>query len=208
MDRDHTKDLEFTMTDMQQNPDLNDSRAWLKQYDQKLYESVLNIFGKDEPTFYDADTVRRMGLVGIDGFYFNVVQSGDPNLPFALPEKHSLGVMIVTGHASRVGGSIAGIIYKQALDAIPEGGRLNTILFYNNLRVDLQALVKLGDLNKHPSMGAQVIVGAKMSGFLKAVVTFVERFANRDDILRVDEGGFEDGLQKLEQYFKTYQLKT
>lgn len=181
------------------------SSDWLKDYDSDLYNIVTAMMGVEDPTYYNRDAVERLQSLGMTGFYFNAVDAGTSHAPDWLPQGHRLATMIITGRVIRSAANITSPIYEAALNATPNGGKMHSILYYKDVVVDVQSLVSLGNLNKHRAMGAQVIVGSPTTGFLKAVTTFVSRFAGRDDIIQLDSGTWDDGLGEIQKLLQAQQ---
>jgi len=171
--------------------------AWLEDYNDELNAKVMALFGSGDSSYYEQETLDKLAGFGVTGFYFNSVDAGTDNAPDWLPAGHRLATQILTGRVTRSATSITADLYEKALDGTAQGGKMHTILYYKDVVVDFQSLVNLGNLNKHVAMGTQVILGSPTTGFLKAVTTFVSRFAGRNDIVQMDKGTWDDGLEEV-----------
>lgn len=182
---------------------MTDITQWLQEYDENLYNVTMGYFGP--PTLYDETTLEKLNKIGMTGFYFGFVDAGQDNAPDWLPADDRLATMIITGKVSRGTAKITTEVYEAALEGVQAGGKMHSILQFKDTVVDVQSLISLGNLNKHPAMGTQAIIGSPTTGFLKAVTTFVSRFASRDDIIQLDDADWTDGLEAIQDYITQQQ---
>ncbi len=175
------------------------THAWLKDYDSSLYNNVMAVMGTDNSPYYDESVLERLQRYGVTGYYFNTIDGSSETAPNWLPDNHRFATMILTGRVARSSTGVTNSMYEQALNGTPQGGKMHTLLYFKDVVVDFQSLVNLGTLNKHPAMGAQIIIGSPATGFLKAVTTFVSRFAGRDDIVQIDNGNWTDGIEAMQR---------
>ena len=176
---------------------------WFKEYNADLFEQVTAVMGDQPSTYYDDEFLLKLKQVGVSGFYFNSIDGGSDIAPDWLPKNERFGVLILTGTATRTSANYVSQIYETALNGVPEGSKMHTILYFKDAKIEFQSLFSLGNLNKHPAMGAQAIVGSPTTGFLKAVTEFVSRYAGRDDIFQLDKGDWAGGLKAIEQHVRT-----
>lgn len=175
---------------------------WIKDYNSDLYTQVTAVMGDQHPAYYDDEFLSKLHQVGVTGFYFNSISGGSDNAPEWLPKNQRLGALILTGTATRTSANFISQVYETALNSVEQGGKLHTILYFKDAKIEFQSLFSLGNLNKHRAMGAQAIVGSPTTGFLKAVTEFVSRYAGRDDIFQFDKGEWDNGLKAIEQHVR------
>jgi|GEM_PF-1807308 len=175
---------------------------WLKDYDSDLFSQVTAVMGDQPSPYYDDELISKLKQVGVTGFYFNSVHGDSELAPDWLPKSDRLGVLILKGTATRTSANFISQMYETALNSVAKGGKMHTILYFKDAKIEFQSLFSLGNLNKHASMGAQAIVGSPTTGFLKAVTEFVSRYAGRDDIFQFDKGEWENGLKAIEQHVR------
>lgn len=176
--------------------------AWLNDYDSELYNKVTALMGEGESPYYDQALLDRLQTMSVTGYYFNTVDGSVDTAPEWLPDNHRLATMILTGKIIRSATNLTNSMYEDALNGTPEGGKMHTILYFKDVVVDFQSLINLGNLNKHRAMGIQVILGSPTAGFLKAVTTFVSRFAGRNDIVQLDNGSWDDSIAQIQRLLK------
>jgi hypothetical protein len=173
-------------------------------YNLQIGNQVEEIFGSEDPIYYQDGFLRQLAKNGMKHFYINTLASDAPAMPIKIPSGDYLGLMITVGHSSRPTSILLADVYRKMLNSVPTGYKLHTILLFD-AEIELQALTTLADLNQHPAMGVQIIWGRPITGMLKIAKTFVEKITRREDVLELPEGSFDDVLKMLETKLESLQ---